>query len=72
MGFLKVSAAGAMVVRDLLARLLDDAEARRTADMGSLLRALIGDGHRIRVLYTTGNWIDVDSMKDALDAGNFR
>lgn len=72
MGFLKVSEAGLAVLRGTVDRLLADPAARRRADMGALLRALIAEGHSIRVHYTTGNWIDVDSMKDALDAGNFR
>ncbi len=72
MGFLKVSAAGATILRATLDRLLQDPANQRAGDLGTLLRALIADGQQIRVLYTSGNWLDVDTMRDALDAANFR
>ena len=35
------------------------------------VNALIGRGHRVRVVYTTGHWLDVDSLDDILAAGSF-
>ncbi len=72
MGFLKVSARGAAILRELLRRVAADALARRTLDMAGLLRRLVAEGHTIRVLYTTGNWLDIDTVEDALEGGSFQ
>ncbi|MGE3172439.1 MAG: phosphoenolpyruvate mutase [Planctomycetota bacterium] len=72
MGFLKVSARGAEIVREALQRLLQDPQVRRTGNMATLLRELVRAGNPIRVLYTAGNWLDIDSVQDAIDAGTFR
>ena len=71
MGFLKVSARGAEVLRALLGELMADPALRARLDMGGLMNALIARGERIRVIYTTGNWLDVDSVEDLLIAGEF-
>ncbi|MDG1462166.1 MAG: NTP transferase domain-containing protein, partial [Gammaproteobacteria bacterium] len=36
-----------------------------------LLAALVADGEEIRVVYTTGHWLDIDSLDDLVEAGNF-
>jgi len=70
MGLLKVSAEGRPVLRTLVAELAAVPENRR-AKLHTLLDALIGRGHRVRVVYTTGHWLDVDSLDDILAAGSF-
>jgi len=70
MGLLKVSAEGRPVLRTLVAELAAVPENRR-AKLHTLLDALIGRGHRVRVVYTTGHWLDVDSLNDILAAGSF-
>jgi phosphoenolpyruvate phosphomutase len=70
MGLLKVSAEGRPVLRTLVAELAAAPENRR-AKLHTLLDALIARGHRVRVVYTTGHWLDVDSLNDILAAGSF-
>ncbi len=71
MGFLKASSRGCTVLRTLLAEVAEDPEKKAHLDMGGLMNALIARGERIRVIYTTGNWLDVDSVDDLLASGEF-
>lgn len=68
MGFLLVAADSLAEVKqaskDLLAR---DAMAKVPA----LLNALVVRGRPVRALYTTGNWLDIDSVEDVMHAGAF-
>jgi phosphoenolpyruvate phosphomutase len=70
MGFLKVPAAALpkfrAVVQELAAK-----PANRPAKMLALLAELMRRGERIRVIYTTGHWLDVDSLDDLLAASEF-
>lgn len=70
MGFLKVSAAAMprlrRVVRELAAR-----PENRAAKLHHLLTGLAARGEKIRVIYTTGHWLDVDSLADVLAASSF-
>jgi len=70
MGLLKVSAAGLPTLRALVAELAADS-ANRRAKLHYLLDKLIGRDHRVRVIYTTGHWLDVDSLDDIVAAGSF-
>ena len=45
--------------------------AHRKAKVHHLLSELVAHGERIRVVYTTGHWLDVDSLADVLAAGRF-
>ena len=72
MGFLKVSAQGAGLLKALLGKL--EAEDKATFDdmkMPDLLRAVLREGHEVRVLYMTGHWLDVDSIEGVVMGGNF-
>ncbi len=69
MGFLKVSADGAKILRAMLAGL--DAEAARRMRMTDVLKAIVKAGHEVRVVYTTGHWLDVDSVSDVVQGGSF-
>jgi phosphoenolpyruvate phosphomutase len=68
MGFLRVAhrrrADGAAIVDELLA-------ADPRASMTELLNALTARGERVRVVYSTGNWLDIDSLTDLVLAGSF-
>jgi phosphoenolpyruvate phosphomutase len=70
MGFLRVSARALprlrQVVRELVAQ-----PGNRRAKLHHLLTELVGRGEKIRVIYTTGHWLDVDSLADVLAAGRF-
>jgi phosphoenolpyruvate phosphomutase len=69
-GLLKVSAAGVPVLRELVAEMVDS-PANRQANLYTMLNELVRRGHRVRVVYTTGHWLDVDSLDDILAAGSF-
>ena len=43
----------------------------RKAKLYHLLAALAADGESIRVVYTTGHWLDIDSLEDLVAAGSF-
>jgi phosphoenolpyruvate phosphomutase len=68
MGFLRVRGARrgdlAAIVRELVAR-------DPRSGVPDLLNALAERGERIRVVYTTGNWLDIDSLADLVLAGSF-
>jgi phosphoenolpyruvate phosphomutase len=36
-----------------------------------LLQLLIADGAKVRVIYTTGHWLDVDSVEDVVVGAAF-
>jgi len=57
-------------VRDVVAELAAD-PANRQAKLHHLFDELVRRGQRIRVIYTTGHWLDVDSLDDVLAAGAF-
>ncbi len=70
MGFLRVAAAALPRFRALVAALAAE-PANRRAKLHQLLSELVRRGERVRVLYTTGHWLDVDSLEDVIAAGNF-
>ncbi|KAF0815046.1 Phosphonopyruvate hydrolase [Andreprevotia sp. IGB-42] len=70
MGFLKIGAEKLPLVRELLAQLLAVPE-NRGAKIPQLLNLLVERGERVRVVYTTGHWLDIDSLEDVTNAGAF-
>jgi phosphoenolpyruvate phosphomutase len=44
----------------------------RGAKIPDLVNALVRSGRKVRVLYTTGNWLDIDSLDDLVLAGRFQ
>lgn len=70
MGFLRVSARALPRLRSVVAAMAADSACRR-AKLHHLLTELVGRGEKIRVIYTTGHWLDVDSLADVLVAGKF-
>lgn len=70
MGFLKVAAGRLPKFRAVVAALAAS-PAHRQAKMLAVLAALMQGGERIRVIYTTGHWLDVDSLEDLLAASEF-
>jgi phosphoenolpyruvate phosphomutase len=62
MGLLKVSAEGARVARAMLA----DNPALVKSPVPELLRRVAAAGHTVRVLYSRGGWLDVDTLADVL------
>jgi phosphoenolpyruvate phosphomutase len=70
MGFLKIGADEIAVVQEVVERMLLDV-GRRRAKLPDLLNLLVERGKQVRVLYTTGHWLDIDSLDDVVHAGNF-
>jgi phosphoenolpyruvate phosphomutase len=68
-GILKVSAEGAKVVREIL-RMLPEQDLA-TATIPDLLRRLVEEGREVRVVYTRGGWLDVDTLDDVLEGSAF-
>jgi phosphoenolpyruvate phosphomutase len=70
MGFLKVSPSAAKLITDILVELLAD-PANRKAAISRLLQELLKRQYPIRVLYTVGHWLDINSIEDVVQAGSF-
>ncbi|MCB1752805.1 MAG: phosphoenolpyruvate mutase [Gammaproteobacteria bacterium] len=70
MGFIKISADEIAAVVAVVEEMLRDAAMRR-AKLPDLLNLLVASGRRVQVHYTTGHWLDIDSLDDVLHAGNF-
>ncbi|MEQ1680796.1 MAG: phosphoenolpyruvate mutase, partial [Nitrospira sp.] len=70
MGFLKVSPAGAVHLQAILAEMLAD-PGNRKAGIPVLLEELLKRQLSVRVLYTVGHWLDINSLDDVVQAGNF-
>lgn len=68
MGFLRVSAKRRSELMVLVQTLLD---ADPRSSMPDLLNALAARGVGVRVVYSTGNWLDIDSVADVVVAGSF-
>ncbi len=70
MGFLKVAKGSFAVFQQAVAEILA-APNGRDAKIPDLLNALVAGGYNVTVLYTTGNWLDIDSLDDVVLAGMF-
>lgn len=70
MGFLRVSATALPRFRAAVADMAAD-PANRLAKLHHLLSRLVAQNEKVRVLYTTGHWLDVDSLEDVVAAGSF-
>lgn len=70
MGFLKVSPQGTTLLSEILSGLLADPHQQK-AGMAALFQELLRRHHSIRVLYTVGHWLDINSLDDVVQAGNF-
>jgi phosphoenolpyruvate phosphomutase len=71
-GMLKVSRDAVPRIREVTKAIMDRPDGSgRSAKMLDLLNELVARGERIRVLYTTGHWLDVDSVQDVIAASSF-
>jgi phosphoenolpyruvate phosphomutase len=69
-GVLRVASNALPEFRTRVKQMLAD-DANRKAKLHHLLNALAAEGASIRVVYTTGNWLDIDSLDDVVAAGSF-
>jgi phosphoenolpyruvate phosphomutase len=70
MGLLKVSKRAVPRLRSIVAELCE-ANGGKRSTVPDLLNELVGRGEQVRVLYSTGHWLDVDSLDDIVAAGSF-
>jgi len=69
-GLLKLSANGAKAVREILSTLSEKDLA--TASVPDLLLRLVREGREVRVVYTRGGWLDVDTLSDVVRGSAFQ
>jgi phosphoenolpyruvate phosphomutase len=72
MGFLKTSPAGTQFLRELLVQLCEQGPQAKPLQMVDVLGQIIKAGKEIRVVYTAGNWLDIDRVEDVLAGSSFR
>ncbi|MBI4000205.1 MAG: phosphoenolpyruvate mutase [Nitrospira defluvii] len=70
MGFLKLSSSAASQINGILLEILAD-PVNRKAGVPQLLQELLKRQYPVRVLYTVGHWLDINSLDDVVQAGNF-
>jgi phosphoenolpyruvate phosphomutase len=70
MGFLKVSPSAAAHITAIIAELLAK-PVNRKAGIPQLFQELVKRQYPIRVLYTAGHWLDINSLDDVVLAGSF-
>jgi phosphoenolpyruvate phosphomutase len=69
-GLVRFSPAALGAVRELTTSLVERAGSSRP-QMSALFAELVRHGMDVRVVYTTGNWLDVDSLYDVIQAAKF-
>jgi phosphoenolpyruvate phosphomutase len=70
MGVMRVAAEAVPAFRQQVEQLAAD-PANRTAKLHHLLNTIAAKGGDVRVIYTTGHWLDIDSVEDVVAAGSF-
>jgi phosphoenolpyruvate phosphomutase len=68
-GFLRIGKACLPQIRVIAAELVRTAPDTK---LPHLINELIKQGQEVRVVYTTGNWLDIDSFQDVVDAVAFQ
>ena len=70
MGLLRVSGEAIPRLREIVKEMCSGPDGK-VATVPVLLGELVRRGEKIRVLYSTGHWLDVDTLDDILAAGSF-
>ena len=70
MGFLKLSSRASEETSAIISQILAD-PANRKAGIPQLLQELLRRQYSVRVLYTVGHWLDINSLDDVVQAGSF-
>ena len=70
MGFLKLSPSAANDINNLILDMLTQ-RMNQKAGISQLLQELLRREYPVRVLYTVGHWLDINSLEDVVQAGNF-
>ena len=69
-GFIRVGKDALPSVTEVIRELCHSEDGKRLK-LASLLNRLTQDGRTIHIVYTTGDWMDIDSVEDVLRAGSF-
>ena len=69
-GLARLSEAGSAIVRQQLGAMGIDGSLHQ-ASLLDLFNRIIAAGHRVRVIYVPGQWLDVDDLADLTAAGRF-
>ena len=70
MGFFKVSPNAVSDITEIIVELLAQ-PANRKAGIPKLLQELLKREYPLRVLYTAGHWLDINTLEDVVQAGTF-
>jgi phosphoenolpyruvate phosphomutase len=70
-GLLKVSHEAAPILQTVVDSMLQDENLHRQGRMTALLNELIRLGHPVHVIYISGHWLNLDTVKDMIAAGSF-
>ena len=70
-GLLKVKSSVRNIVDKIIRNLLIEDEMKKRGRLPHLINQLIALGHQVNMIYITGNWLDVDEVKDIIQAGGF-
>ncbi len=72
MGLVKVSAAASVRMRELVDEIVSSPDrSGRVKTLPDLLNSMIERGETVRVTYSTGHWLDIDSLKDVVTSSSF-
>lgn len=70
-GLLKIAHKLKPDLREILDTLLQEDEIRQHGRMPTLLNELNKRGYPVHVIYITGHWMNIDDIKDLVEAGSF-
>ena len=70
-GLLKVAGKLKPDVREILDNLLQQDEIRQQGRMPDLINELNKSGYPVHIIYITGHWMNIDDIKDLIEAGSF-
>lgn len=70
-GMLKLSERGSAIVKDLLTSFAKSEEGLGKVRMADLINEIVAKGHRVKAHFIRGHWLDIDELKDFIDASTF-
>jgi phosphoenolpyruvate phosphomutase len=71
MGILKVSKAGAKILAETMRHLAKEEAKFKTLRLTDVLGMILRQNQKIQVSYSTGHWLDIDSVEDVAVGGRF-
>ena len=72
MGLVRVSATARARLRQLVDEIVSSPDrSGRVKTLPDLLNIMVERGETVRVIYSTGHWLDIDSLKDVVTSSSF-